>query len=168
MEAVSALRRLNKYLDTGLRYFLAMLFAGMIVVVFTQVFARNVLQIPMVWTLDLAQLLFSWCIFIGAALALRWDAHYVLDLMPDHWVKGRTSLKLLAHVGSVVVILVMLINGVIFTQMGMTRFAPALGISEFWFFLPIPLSAALMIPFLCEQIPGDIKTLLDGQKDEMT
>ena len=164
---MSILRRLNRYLDTGLRYFLAFLFAGMIVVVFTQVFARNILQVPMVWTLDMAQLLFSWCIFMGAALALRWDAHYVLDLMPDHWHVSRTSLKIFAHIGSVIVVGVMLYNGVIFTDMGLTRFAPALGISEFWFFLPIPLSAALMVPFLAEQIPDDIRSLWDhGQEDE--
>ncbi len=163
---MSLLRSLNRYLDTGLRYFLAFLFAGMIVVVFTQVFARNVLQVPMVWTLDMAQLLFSWCIFIGAALALRWDAHYVLDLMPGHWKISRTSLKIIAHIGSVIVVGVMLYNGLIFTDMGLTRFAPALGITEFWFFLPIPLSAALMIPFLCEQIPDDIRSLWDGQKDD--
>lgn len=162
MEAMSLLRRVNTRLDTALRWLLTALFAGMIVVVFVQVFARNVLELPMVWTLDLAQLLFSWCIFVGAALALRWDTHYVLDLMPAHWEVPRTLLRIFAHVGSVVVVGVMFFNGWIFAEMGLTRFAPALGISEIWFFLPIPLSAALMVPFLCEQIPDDINSLFNG------
>jgi TRAP-type C4-dicarboxylate transport system permease small subunit len=158
------LRIINGFLDTALRWLLATAFAGMIVVVFLQVFARNVLQEPMIWTLDVAQLLFSWCIFMGAALALRWDAHYFLQLIPEGWRIANSLIKIFAHVAAVVVVVVLFHNGWIFAGMGLTRFAPALGISEFWFFLPIPLSAGVMILFLLELIPDDLREILDSHR----
>ncbi len=57
--------RLNEAIERYVGRALAVAFAGLIAVVFMQVAARNVLHMPMIWTLDLAQLLFAWCIFIG-------------------------------------------------------------------------------------------------------
>ncbi len=53
-----------------------------------QVLTRNVLRIPMLWTSDVAQLLFAWLIFVGAAIGLRQGAHYDVDLLP----KGNAAL----------------------------------------------------------------------------
>lgn len=155
------LASLNQFLDKVIGRLLAALFAGMIVTVFLQVFARNVLKIPLVWTLDLAQLLFAWCIFLGAALALRWDAHYNLDLVPEEWRVTGSLFRVFAHLAAVIVVYVLLVHGWTFTQIGLNRFAPAIGISEFWFFLPIPLSGAAMMLFLAEMIPADLRDIRD-------
>ena len=163
---MGVLKQLNRALDRFLRWLLASLFAGMIIVVFIQVFARNVLQEPMVWTLDTAQLLFSWCIFLGAALAIRWNAHYVLDLIPERWGVVNGAVRIFAHAASVIVVGVLLYNGVLFAEMGLTRFSPALNLSEMWFFVPIPLSAAAMVLFLAEQIPADIRRILTGDREQ--
>ena len=73
---------INDQIDRVLRVFLALTFAGLILVVAIQVAARNVLLVPVPWTLDIAQLFFSWCIFIGAALAFRYGQHYLVNLWP--------------------------------------------------------------------------------------
>lgn len=157
------LRAFNRGLERLLLAVLAGAFAALIVVVFLQVFARNVLAIPLVWTLDLAQLLFSWCIFLGAAVALRWDAHYALDLVPAHWRTATAALRVVAHLGAAVVIAVLGVSGWAFTQIGLNRFAASLGISEFWFFLPIPLGALAMAAFLAELFPTDVRRLADAR-----
>ncbi len=161
------LASLNQFLDKAIGRLLAVLFAGMIVTVFLQVFARNVLKIPLVWTLDVAQLLFAWCIFLGAALALRWDAHYNLDMVPEDWRVTGSLFRIFAHLAAVVVVYVLLVHGWTFTLIGLNRFAPALGISEFWFFLPIPLAGAAMTLFLAEMIPADLRDIRDlHRKDD--
>ncbi|MCB2100765.1 MAG: TRAP transporter small permease [Rhodobacterales bacterium] len=153
------LRALNRGLEWLLTRLLTTCFGALIAVVFIQVFARNVLVLPQIWTLDVAQLLFAWCIFIGAAVALRWDAHYTLDLFPDHWTAPRALFRVIGHVGSVIVVWVLIAPGWTFAQIGLNRFAPAIGISEFWFFLPIPLGGLAMALFLAEMIPDDLRAL---------
>lgn len=61
-----------------------MAFAGLIITVALQVIARNILKLPMIWTSDMALLLFTWLIFVGAATGLRRGAHYVVDFLPMH------------------------------------------------------------------------------------
>ncbi len=143
--------RFNTALERIFGYLLACLFAALIIDVFIQVFARNALQVPMIWTLDLAQLLFSWCIFLGAALAFRKGAHYVVDLWP---AQGRFHIVPVAvsFLASAIVIFVLIWNGALMSQIGFNRLSPALNISEFWFFLPIPLGGVCMALFLCEGI----------------
>lgn len=153
----NSLRALNRLLEHALLGVLAAAFAALIAVVFAQVFARNVLAMPLIWTLDIAQLLFAWCIFLGAAVALRWNAHYSLELIPARWARTNSAMVLFAHVGSAVVVAVLITSGWAFAQIGLNRVSLALGISEFWFFLPIPLGGAAMALFLAELIPADVR-----------
>jgi TRAP-type C4-dicarboxylate transport system permease small subunit len=153
----NSLKALNRLLEHALLGVLAAAFGALIAVVFAQVFARNVLAVPLIWTLDIAQLLFAWCIFLGAAVALRWNAHYSLELIPARWARTNTAMVLFAHVGSIVVVAVLITSGWAFAQIGLNRISLALGISEFWFFVPIPLGGAAMALFLAELIPADIR-----------
>ena len=151
------LAALNDRLERGLSGLLALAFAGLIGTVFLQVLARNVLEQPLIWTLDVAQLLFSWCIFLGAAVAFRRGGHYALDLWPRRWGGFRLAVAVLAWLASAVVILVLLRYGIVLTEMANRRQSASMGISELWFFLPIPLGAGAMALFLVEQALGAIK-----------
>lgn len=145
------LMHFNTALERLFGYVLAGLFSGLILTVFLQVTARNILKVPMVWTLDVAQLLFSWCIFIGAAFAFRKGGHYVVDIWPKagplNFLPTTASL-----IASVIVIYVLIWNGTVMSLIGFNRFTPSLGISEFWFFLPIPLGGVCMALFLLEHM----------------
>jgi TRAP-type C4-dicarboxylate transport system permease small subunit len=146
-------------LDSVLSVMLAALLTGLVITVFLQVFARNVLEIPLIWTLDVAQLIFAWCIFLGAALAIKWDAHFNLDIVPDGWDRASSVLTFIGHIGSAIVIFVLIYHGAIFAESGLDRISPALRIQEFWFFLPIPLGGVAMALFLIERLPEDLSNL---------
>ncbi len=105
------LRSINRKLDSVLRWVLSGAFAMMIGVVFLQVINRNVIGVSLVWTLDVAQLMFSWCIFIGAALALRWNEHYVLDLLPKGWKVANSLVTVFSHIAVTAVVAVLGYNG---------------------------------------------------------
>lgn len=148
--------RLNTVFENIFCLLLKVFFGAMIAVVLLQVISRNILHIPLIWTLDLAQLCFSWCIFIGAAVAFRRDAHYHLDIIPSNWIMAGNIIRMVALLGSAIVIYVLLVHGIEFAEIGLTRSSLSLGISEVWFFLPIPVGAAVMVFFLIERIGSEL------------
>lgn len=156
---MNAIRTINRRLDKALQMLLAVMFASMIFVVFLQVFSRNILEVSFIGILDIAQLLFSWSIFLGAAVALRQDAHYNLDLIPPHWHKTNACLKAFGHSASLIVVYVLAVHGYDFTINSSTQEIPSLRISGLWLFLPIPLGGLAMGLFLIEMIPDEIKQL---------
>ncbi|MEQ9326350.1 MAG: TRAP transporter small permease [Rhodospirillales bacterium] len=153
------LRSLNRQIEKALKTLLAAMFAAMVGVVFLQVVSRNILEMTFIGILDIAQLLFSWCIFLGAALAVRWDAHYNLDLVPEHWHKANTALKAFGHAASLVVVYVLAVHGYYFAVSGSTQEVVSLQISGTWLFIPIPIGGTLMLLFLIEMIPDEIAAI---------
>lgn len=153
---LSFVTRLNGVIERYVGRALAVAFAGLIAVVFIQVVARNILQIPMIWTLDLAQLLFAWCIFVGAALAFRQGAHYIVNLWPGGGFMDTLSTRV-SLAFSMIVIFVLIYNGVQMTKIALNRVAPSLGISELWFFVPIPVCGVLMLSFLIEHVLRELE-----------
>lgn len=156
---MNAIRAVNRHIDGVLKKLLAIMFALMIIVVFVQVFSRNLLETSFIGILDIAQLLFSWCIFIGAALALRRDAHYNLDLIPEHWHSANACLKAFGHSASLVVVYVLAYIGLDFTLSSSSQEIPSLEISGLWLFLPIPIGGIVMGLFLIEMIPDEIRQI---------
>ncbi|PTW59872.1 TRAP-type C4-dicarboxylate transport system permease small subunit [Breoghania corrubedonensis] len=127
-------------------------FAALIITVALQVLARDILAAPMIWTGDVAQLLFTWLIFIGAAAGLRLGSHYTVDLLPMHRRTVKLSTDWIGFVAGVLVALLLLICGWELTMIRSTAVVQSLGISRFWMFLPLPLSGAFMILFLAEML----------------
>lgn len=156
------LRQINRLQERLMRWLLAIGFAGLIGVVFLQVFSRNVLQTHLIWTADLAQLLFAWCIFLGAALAFRWDAHYTLDILPARGQNARAAIDVVAHLAAMSVLMVLLTSGWTLLALRGKGISVSLGMSEFWFYLPIPVSAVLMLSFLIEKIADDLRAVARG------
>lgn len=145
------MRSINDIVERIVVIVLTLAFAALVGVVGLQVLARNVLQVPMIWTLDLAQLLFSWCIFLGAAIAFRRGAHYEVNLWPAAGLAAQVP-RYVAFVAGVIVIGVLFYYGIDMTERATRRTNPSLGISELWFFVSIPISGGLMVLFLAERV----------------
>ncbi|WP_163272166.1 TRAP transporter small permease [Chelativorans alearense] len=129
-------------------------FLVLVVTVGLQVGVRNIFKLPLIWTLDLAQLLFSWLIFIGAAVAFRRGAHYMVDIWPEDWARFRAVLDIIAIAAAAVVIYVLIVHGWTLVDIRRTSTVASLGISHSWMFLPMPLSGGLMLIFLAEAVQG--------------
>jgi TRAP-type transport system small permease protein len=127
-------------------------FLTLVLTVGLQVGARNLFKLPLIWTLDLAQLLFSWLIFIGAAVAFRRGAHYTIDIWPEGWVRFRSVLEAIVIASAALVIYVLTVHGAALVEIRSTSRVASLGISQAWMFLPMPLGGGLMLIFLAETI----------------
>ncbi|MFK7893837.1 MAG: TRAP transporter small permease [Granulosicoccus sp.] len=143
--------RFNAATQRIVHWVLALLFAGLISVVALQVLARNVLRLPMIWTLDVAQLLFVWCIFLGAGVAFRQGAHYIVDLWPASGLFARLPV-LVSFAASLAVVYVLAKYGVEMTEIAARRQSQSLGISMAWYFMPIPICGVLVGLAMLEKV----------------
>lgn len=151
---------LNRLSDAVIRITEIGLWLGFLCLTITvglQVVARNLFKLPLIWTLDLAQLLFSWLIFVGAAVAFRKGMHYTVDVLPESWTRLRAALDLVSFAAAAIVIYVLVVHGWTLTQIRYSGTVQSLGISRAWMFAPIPLSGLLMLLFLIESALGHIR-----------
>ena len=131
---------------------MAAAFAVLIATVALQVLARNLLHEPMIWTGDLAQLLFTWLIFIGAAVGLRKGAHYTVDLLPQHHAWLNQALDWISIVAGLIIVYLLVIQGWTLAMLRSTGSIQSLNLSHFWTFIPMPISGVLMLLFLVEMM----------------
>lgn len=127
-------------------------FLTLILTVALQVFARNVLQVAMIWTGDLAQLLFAWLIFVGAAVGLRRGAHYTVDILPKNSRPVRVALDWIGVAATLAVVYILVWHGWTMASIRASGTVQSLGISRLWMFLPLPVCGAMMLVFLAEAV----------------
>lgn len=125
-------------------------FFAMIVTVSFQVLGRTLLSLPAIWTLDVAQLLFTWLIFVGAAIALRKNVHYIVDVLPTHWEPLNRVLALFSMLAALVIIYALVVPGWQLATLRSSAIIPSLHLSMFWTFLAMPVSGGLMALFTVE------------------
>lgn len=159
------MRRLNDILERALLVVCGALFALLNADVALQVLGRSVFRITTLWTLDVAQLLFTWCIFLGAAVALRRGGHYFVTLLPDRFARANAVLKLGSDAAVGCVVLVMLIGGWEFAQLGRTLETETLPMTQLWFYLPVFASGVAMTCFLIEVAGDDLRALAAAWRD---
>lgn len=148
--------RINDTVEAAVGWLMAAAFAALIAVVAIQVLARNVLAMPMIWTLDVAQLLFSWTIFVGAGLAYRRGAHYIVDLWPPEGPLARIP-QVAAFLAGLVIVYVLVRHGIDMAEIMGRRRSQTLGISMAWYFAPIPICGALIGLAMLEQVAGLVR-----------
>jgi TRAP-type C4-dicarboxylate transport system permease small subunit len=106
---------------------------------------------------------FVWSVFLGAAVAVRRRAHYVIDILPASWVNATNALRLFGALACLPVIYVLLVHGYVFSGMGWRRASVSLQLPLAYIFAAIPISAVAMILFSIEVILDDIRQLRSGE-----
>jgi len=156
---MQALSRLTRFLEMVLLWFLAVLFGVLCVSVFYQVLVRNVFGGGGLWTFDIAQLTLAWCVFIGAAVAVRRGMHYYVEMLPGSFVKTNRVMKLCSDLAITIVAVVLLVYGLEFLDTGSATDQDTLPFSMFWNYLPLPASGGFMLVFLIEIWIADVAAL---------
>jgi TRAP-type transport system small permease protein len=116
------------------------------VVVAANVAARYTNWFHAFWAEDIAKLLFTWIVFLGGAVAVKYDAHVRMGMFTDR-IKGRAAVwwGWVVRASPLVVGILLMIFGVRIVQISMFREMPSLEISVGYFMTVIPFSGALMI-----------------------
>jgi tripartite ATP-independent transporter DctM subunit len=150
LPTVSTPRRWLKALDRGLisvvEVCAALLLAVEIVVMLAGVVSRYALHQPLVWSDELAGILFLWLAMLGAVLALRRGEHMrmtavVSRLSPER----RAFVDTLAIAASVALLVLLIAPAYNYASGEAAIVTPALQISNAWRASALPIGAALML-----------------------
>lgn len=132
--------------ERAVRVILAGLLAFITLGVFIQVCMRYLFSLAFLWGEELSLFAFIWCVFLGAAIAVRRRTHFAFDLLVG-LLRGRAAAgqRLLVDLIVLGLSVVILVQGYRFAILSIRRLSPALGITLFVPTLIIPISAAYMI-----------------------
>ena len=153
----------RRFLEKPVEVVTGMLTVLLTVVVFLQVVYRYVLHSPLAWSEEFAMFLFQWCLFLGAAVAVRYDKHFFVDLiisrLPNRW---RTATQILSSVIIFAVAYVMIHVGIKMVVSSMDHFYPVLQFPIAYGYLVFPISGTLMVIYRVPTFILQTKTLLKG------
>jgi TRAP-type transport system small permease protein len=128
------------------------LLAALVVTVTLQVLGRYVPFIPRpLWMQEVARFLLTWMVFLGAAVMLRRQEHFVMDMIPQRVERRLGRLLQVVVVAAVATVsLVLLVGGAVMTAGGLTRVSTASGLHLAWAFAAVPVGALCMLIFSAE------------------
>ncbi len=122
----------------------AVLLAAIVLLVFISAIMRT-LDHPVIWSIDMSQLLFIWLCFFGAVRALREKAHIGIDILvrllphkPRFWLEMTASVVILIFLG-------MLTNeGTRLALSNTQRQFGDSGLSYFWVTIAVPVGCVML------------------------
>lgn len=115
-----------------------------IILVFVAAVARRV-GYPLVWSVDLAQLLFAWTCFLGADLALQQDRHIGVDILVRYLPKRVNTVIVFCSYGVILGFLgIIMIFGTYLAFKNSHRLFNGMPISYSWATISAPVGCLLL------------------------
>lgn len=160
------LRFLSDWVDRAARALLVPIGIGFILIVFLGVVTRYILQMPIITSVELARIGFVWAAFLGAAVCVKQEKHTQFLFLIDK-VTGRTQalMRVVIDLISTGFFLFLVVKGLQMVQAVRDTFFPALGWSQLWLYLPLPLCALFMSVHAIASLGRDLRGLIRGAKD---
>ncbi len=153
LEPPSSRSRVEHALGALVEVAVAALVAVEIVMLLTGVFARYILQMPLVWVDELASILFLWLATLGAAIAMQRREHMRMTAA-THRLSDHTKFLLdaLAVAAPVAFLVLMLPAAFAYTHEEYVIRTPALDVSNAWRTAAIPAGISAMLVFAVLQL----------------
>ena len=133
-------------LEQALRFSVGGLVAAIAVLVAAQVLFRYAVKEPIVWSEEFTTLCYQWLSYLGAALAVRYRAHYGVDFvvrfLGPRW---KLPLEWLEHAVVWLIALFMLFYGWRIVESSWVQMYPTLPFSVGVGYLVLPIAGALFI-----------------------
>ena len=146
----SPLHRLAAAIDNAVggisEWVVAILVVTEIVILFAGVVSRYVFQQPILWSDELASILFLWLAMLGAVVALRRDEHMRMTAIVGMVTpKVRAFLDVFALAAALAFLLFIIVPAYEFAHDEAAISTPALDISNAWRASALPIGSLLMI-----------------------
>ncbi len=131
----------------------AILVVTEVAILFCGVVARYVLDDPLIWTDELAGILFLWLAMLGAVIALRRGQHMRMTAFVNRCGPAlQAVMNAVALAAGLVFLLLALPPAVDYAQSQTAIQSPALGLSDAWRVAALPVSVGLMAVFCLLQL----------------
>lgn len=119
------------------------------VLVFLQVVFRYFFKSPISWAEELTMLTFQWCVFLGAAIAVRQGIHFKLDFLTRHFsTKIKFYTEIFTSLIIAIVALTMVLKGWSMVLLTKNSFFATFKLSRGIAYAAIPVSGILIIIYL--------------------
>lgn len=140
------LKTLFEVMDRCINWFLAVLMAGMVVIVSAQVWYRFVLNDPLSWSEEASRYLFVWISFMGAAAGVRYQVHLGIDLMEKILPAGSYRFAVII-VNLIIQVFLLMIIYWGFKILGIIQFqeSPSMHISMRYPYMAVPVGSIFML-----------------------
>lgn len=118
--------------------------------------ASNQLKLKITWTEEAANILLTWTVMLGGALAYLEHAHLGVDVLTSNFTPQ--ALRAVKIFTTLVVIIfsawIMIHGGWQLFQNGLAsnQKLPSLGIRKAWFYLSVPVSGGLIVTFALDNL----------------
>ena len=163
---ISVLQRISDRVDWVTRALLVPIGILFILVVFLGVVTRYVLHMPIISSVELARIGFVWAVFLGAAACLKRERHtQFLFLMDKATPRRQALMKVVIDLVSAAFFAFLVVKGMQMVGAVQETFFPALGWSQLWLYLPLPLCALFMFVHVAAFLARDLRALVRGISD---
>src|SRR5262245_27387327 len=137
---------------------IALACAGVLpVVMVANVVSRYTDWFRIAWAEDVAKVLFLWLVFLGGAIAVKYEAHVRMTILVEPLGRGSTAWMAVVRASPLVVGIVLLILGIPLVEISMRRELPSLEIPSGYFMTIVPASGLLMIVYVLRGILAGIR-----------
>ena len=145
-EPIAWLERLNKILGTLVEIPAALLVLAEVVVMLMAVTSRYLFHRPLVWSDELASILFLWLAMLGSIIALQRTEHMRMTaIVGKLGPRARAFLDLLAIAASIAFLAFVVYPAYEFARDEMDVTTPAMGIANSWRAAALPIGLGMML-----------------------
>lgn len=132
-------------MDRCVNWFLALLMAGMVVIVSAQVWYRFVLNNPLSWSEEAGRYLFVWISFMGAAAGVRYQVHLGIDLM-EKFLSSRAYRCVVVLINVIIQLFLLMIIFYGFKILGIVRVqeSPSMNMPMMYPYMAVPVGGVFM------------------------
>ena len=151
---------LMKYFNKLEEWLGGVLFLVIFVVLIAQILARQVFNDPLIWSEELARLLFVYVGMLGISMGIRTQQHVFIDFLTNMMSEKMRKVAVSFTQLLIFISLILFIHFGIKLYNGATFEIVSLGISEKWLYAALPLLSVLMlIRFLQAQVENNSNNL---------
>ncbi len=152
----------KSFFEKALEYSLLLLIATVVILVLTQVISRYVVQLPFIGIEELARLVFVWACFLGTGLGVIRGRHISIDFLVRLLPPGVVNLLSIITLLMVLMIsAIMVTHGSYFAinRWSFPDYSTALLYPRSLFYVPVPVSGAIIFVYTLKQIIAKLKHL---------
>jgi len=120
---------------------------GIVVLAFTQVIFRYILNSPLTWSEAICRYMYVWMVFVGSAVVINGEGHLTLtffvDKMPE---RVQRPLKVVANLIVIFILFLIFIKeGAYMTNVTSRQISATVGNKMSWIYVAIPVGGVLMV-----------------------
>jgi len=133
--------------------------AATILIVLFQVFNRFWFNLSAPWTEEFSRYIFVYLCILGITRGVRDDLHIKLELLVNLFPqKVQSVIDVLIDALVIIVLSGVVVSGIVFLPITMTRRAATVNFSMFYLYIAIPVSAMVMILFILRKNIDTLRT----------